>query len=170
MTPAWRPLKVAVTVCAFAFVAGLFVNETRKTKVVPATYVPFPVWHVGAPAIARIACALIFIFNAALGPALSTRAVISSLPKTEAVIDNAWLEVPAVRVIKKSIFPVPLIVFDADPFAVTPATSPANDAVTVNAFADVAGLLNATRTTNVVPATYVPLPFKYVKLVIANVA
>jgi len=55
-------------------------------------------------------------------------------------------------------YPAPLIVFEADTFAVTPATSPAKDAVTAFAFADVAGSFNATRTTNVVPAMYVPLP------------
>jgi hypothetical protein len=103
--------------------------------------------------IAKDACALILMFNTPLGPALSTRAVISSLPETVAVIDNVWLAVPAVIVIKKSMFTAPLIVFDADPFAVTPATRPANDAVTDNAFADAAGLFNATRMTNVVPAT-----------------
>jgi hypothetical protein len=32
----------------------------------------------------------------------------------------------------------------------------------VKAFADAAGLFNETRTTNVVPATYVPLPDMYV--------
>ena len=147
----------AVTVNAFADVAGLF-SETRTTNVVPATYVPLPVWAVGAPVIVNIACALIVIPNAVLGPALSKRAVISSLPETVAVIDSDWLAVPATIVIRKSMYPAPLIVLDADPFAVTPATSPLNDAVTVNAFAEVAGLLNETRTTNIVPATYVPLP------------
>jgi len=160
VTPATSPLNVAVTVCAFAFVAGLFVNETRKTKVVPATYVPFPVWTVGAPLIANAACALMVMPNEALGPALSARAVISSLPVTDAVIDSDWLVVPAVIVIRKSIYPTPLIIFDAEAFAVTPATSPANTAVTVNAFADVAGLFNETRKTNVVPATYVLLPVR----------
>ena len=55
VTPDANPLSVAVTDCAFAFVAGLFVNDTRKTKVVPATYVPLPVWNVGAPVIAKAA-------------------------------------------------------------------------------------------------------------------
>ena len=157
VTPATSPANDAVTVNAFADVAGLL-NDTRTTNVIPATYVPFPVWNVGAPVIVRVACALILMPNAALGPALSDRTVISSLPEIDAVIDNAWLTVPAAIVIKKSMFPVPLIVFDADPFAVTPATSPANDAVTVNAFADAAGLLKETRTTKVIPATYVPFP------------
>jgi hypothetical protein len=40
----------------------------------------------------------------------------------------------------------------------------------VSAFADAAGLDNPTRTTNVVPATYVPLPLKAVILVIVSVA
>jgi len=101
------------------------------------------------------------MFNAALGPALNPRAVISSLPEAVAVIDNAWLATPAAIVIKKSMYPAPLIVFDADTFAVTPDMSPANTAVTVCAFADVAGLFSDTRNTNVVPATYVPLPVWY---------
>ena len=159
VTPATKPLNVAVTVNAFADVARLL-SETRTTNVIPATYVPLPLCRV-KPVIASDACALMLIFNVLLGPALSTRAVISSLPDTEAVIDSAWLVVPAAIVIKKSMFPVPLIVFDAEPLAVTPATNPPNAAVTVNAFADVAGLLSETRTTNVVPATYVPLPVWY---------
>src|SRR5512137_1549711 len=102
------------------------------------------------------------MLNALLGPALNPRAVISSLPVTDAVIDNAWLAVPAVIVIRKSMVPAPLIVFDADEFAVTPATSPPNVAVTESAFADAAGLFNETRSTNVVPAIYVSLPVRYV--------
>nr|MDO8110062.1 hypothetical protein [Candidatus Sigynarchaeota archaeon] len=90
----------------------------------PATYVPLPVLKVGAPVIVNAACALMVMFNAALGPALNARAVISSVPATVAVIDNDWLAVPAAIVIKKSMYPAPLIVFDADAFAVTPATRP----------------------------------------------
>ncbi len=102
------------------------------------------------------------MLNPLLGPAFNVRNVISSLPETVAVIDSAWLVVPVVIVIKKSMYPVPLIVFDAEAFAVTPATSPPKIAVTVNAFADNAGLLKGTRITNVMPATYVPLPVRYV--------
>ncbi len=99
------------------------------------------------------------IFKAALGPALNARDVISSLPETAAVIDRAWLVVVEMIVIKKSMYLAPLIVFDADAFAVTkPVTRPLNDAVTANAFAEAAGLLIGTRRTNVVPAIYVPLP------------
>ena len=148
----------AVTVNAFADVTGLD-NETRTTKVVPATYVPLPVVHI-KPVIDSEACALMLMFNALLGPVLNDRAVISSLPVAFAVIDSDCVAVPASIVIKKSMYPAPLIVFDAEPFAVTPATSPASAAVTESAFADVAGLDNETRTTNVVPATYVPLPDK----------
>jgi hypothetical protein len=107
------------------------------------------------------ACALIVMPNETLGPALSPRAVISSLPVADAVIVNAWLGAIAAIVIKKSMFTTPLTVFDADAFAVMLALRPPNDAVTVNAFADTAGLFNVTRTTNVVPATYVPLPPTY---------
>jgi hypothetical protein len=100
--------------------------------------------------ICKLACALMLMFNALLGPALNARAVNSSLPVTVAVIDNAWLTVDVVIVIKKSIEPVPLIVFDADELAVTPETKPLNDAVTVIAFAFVAGLFDSgTRRTNV---------------------
>ena len=141
-----------VTVNAFADVAGLF-NETRTTNVVPATYVLLPVLYVGAPVIVNAACALMVMLNALLGPALSARTEISSLPEIDAVIDSAWLAVPAVIVIRKSMYPVPRIVFDADEFAVTPATSPLNVTVTVNAFAFVTGLFDSgTRTTKVVPA------------------
>ena len=46
------------------------------------------------------------------------------------------------------------MVFDADAFAEMPVAPPnVNGAVTVSALADAAGLLNETRTTNVVPAT-----------------
>ena len=156
----------AVTVKAFADVAGLL-NDTRITNVVPAMYVPLPLNAVKL-VIDKAACALRVILNAVLGPALSERAVISSLPETDAVIDKGWLAVPAAIVIRKSMAPAPLIVFDADAFAVTPATKPFNDAVTVNAFADVAGLFNETLTKNVVPATNVPLPLCKIKLVIAS--
>ncbi len=169
VTPATSPLNVAVTNCAFADVAGLF-NETRITNVVPATYVPLPVVYAGAPVIVKAACALMLTPNALLGPALSPRAEISSLPDTDAVIDSDWVAVPAVIVIRKSMVPAPLIVFDADAFAVTPATSPLNVAVTVFAFAEVAGFDNETRTVNVVPATYVPLPLSTVNPVIVNAA
>jgi len=73
-------------------------------------------------------------------------------------------------VTKKSIYAVPLTVFDAEAFTVTPDTRPPIDAVTATAFAEVAGLLSVTRTTNVVPATYVPLPLCNVKLVIVKAA
>jgi len=39
------------------------------------------------------------------------------------VIESAWLAVPNGIVIRKSMYPAPLIVFDADAFAVTPAPS-----------------------------------------------
>jgi len=148
----------AVTASAFADVAGLF-NETRMTNVVPATNVPLPALHVKL-VIVKLACALMLTFNAVLGPALNARPEYSSLPDAVAVIESDCVAVPAAIVIRKSMYPAPLIVFDADPFAVTPSTSPANAAVTESAFADVAGLFNATRITNVVPATKVPLPDK----------
>ena len=159
-----------MTVSAFADAAGLL-NATRTTNAVPATYVPLPLKAVILE-IESTACALMLILNALLGPALSTRAVISSLPETVAVIDNVWLVVPAAIVIKKSMLPIPLIVFEADPFAVTPATKPLNTAVTVNAFAFVAGLfVSETRKIKVVPAIYVPLPVWYVGVPeIANAA
>jgi hypothetical protein len=160
--------KRAVTVSAFADAAGLL-KETRTTNVEPATYVPLPLKAVKL-VIASVACAFILMLNALLGPAPNTRVVISSLPEAVAVIESAWLVIPATMVIKKSMYPAPLMVFDADPFAVTPATRPLNDAVTVNAFADAAGLFNATRTTNVWPATYVPLPVRTEILVIVSTA
>ncbi len=66
---------------------------------------------------------------------------------------------------------IPLTVFDADAFAEMLVALP-NDkgAVTASAFAEVAGSFNATRTTKVVPATYVPLPLKAVKLVTVKAA
>jgi hypothetical protein len=131
--------------------------------------VPLPLVYV-RPVIPNDACALKVMAGALLGPALNARAVISSLPDTVAVIVKVLPFAPAAIVIKKSMCPVPLIVFDADAFAVTPDARPLNDAVTVSAIADAAGLLNATRTTKVMPATYVPLPLVYVKLVIANAA
>jgi hypothetical protein len=49
---------------------------------------------------------------------------------------------------------VPMIVVEADAFAVTPATRPLNTAMTENAFAFVDGVLdNGTRMIKVVPAT-----------------
>ncbi len=108
----------------------------------------------GAPLIANAACALMLMLNAPLGPAFNARAVISSLPETAAVIESAWLRVAAGIVIRKSIYPVPRIVFDADAFPNTPPAKPLKDAVTVNAFAFVAGLfVSETRMTKVVPAT-----------------
>jgi hypothetical protein len=166
VTPATSPLNVAMTVSAFADAAGLF-NETRKTNVMPATYVPLPVFHVKLE-ICKFARALMLMFNALLGPALNARAEISSVPVTDTLIESAWLAVPAAIVIRKSMYPLPRIVFEADEFAVTPATSPLNVAVTVSAFADVAGLFNDTRKTNVVPATNVPLPVFHVKPVIVK--
>jgi len=151
VTPATSPLNVAVTVCAFAFVTGLFVNETRKTKVVPAIYVPLPVWNVGAPVMAKIACAFIEITKLLVsGP--SSRLVISSVPVTAVVIVAVgWLGAFEAIVIKKSMYPLPRIVFDADEFAEIPVAPPkVIDAVTVCAFAFVAGLFDsATRTVNV---------------------
>jgi len=87
VTPATSPLNVAVTVCAFAFVTGLFVNETRTTKVVPATYVPLPLCKVKL-VIDNAACALIAINRLlVIGP--NGRIVISSVPVTVAVIVTA---------------------------------------------------------------------------------
>ena len=103
--------------------------------------------------ICKLACALMLMFNALLGPALNARAVISSTPDTVAVIDNAWLDVAAEIVIKKSINPLPQIVFIIDEFDVIPETRPLNDAITLVAFAFVAGLVNDTRSTNDMPAT-----------------
>src|SRR5271157_4297289 len=88
VTPDTKPLNDAVTPNALAFVAGLFVSGTRKTNVMPATYVPFPVWHVGAPLIASAACALMVTLKAGLGTVLNARPEISSVPNTLAVIDN----------------------------------------------------------------------------------
>ena len=153
VTPATSPPSVAVTVNAFAFVAGLL-NDTRTTNVVPATYVPLPVLKVGAPVIVNAACALMVMFNAALGPALSARLDISSVPVTDAVIDNDWLAAPASIVTRKSMYPVPLMVFDADAFVENPEAPPKlSSAVTESTFADATGLYNETRTTSVVPAT-----------------
>src|SRR5271157_4082427 len=168
--PPAKPLNDAVTLNALAFVAGLFINGTRNTNVMPATYVPLPVWHVGV-LIANAACALMVTLNAALGPTLNPRAVISSLPVADAVIDNDSLAVTAGIVIRKSMYPFPRIVFDADEFAVIPPAKPLNDAMTLNALAFVAGLfVSGTRNTNVMPATYVPLPVWYVGVLIANAA
>jgi len=170
VTPATSPANAAVTESAFADVAGLF-NATRTTNVFPATYVPLPVWYAGAPVIVNDACALIAITRLLVkGP--NARPEISSVPVTVAVIVTAgWLAAPAAIVTSKSMYPVPLIVFDADVFAEMPVAPP-NDkgAVTASAFADVAGLDNDTRTINVVPATYVPLPVVHVKLVIDSEA
>src|SRR5271157_2958774 len=119
VTPPAKPLNDAVTLNALAFVVGLFVRETRTTNVMPATYVPLPVCKVGEPVIASAACALIVMLNGLLGPALNARPEISSVPITDAVIDSDWLVTPVPIVIKKSMYPVPRIVFDADEFAVT---------------------------------------------------
>ena len=117
------------------------------------------------------ACALISITRLLVnGP--NARPEISSVPVTVAVIvTDGWLAAPAAIVTSKSMSPVPLIVFDADVFAEMPVAPP-NDkgAVTASAFADAAGLDNDTRTVNVVPATYVPLPVVHVKLVIDSEA
>ena len=80
---------------------------------------------------------------------------ISSEPETVVVmVTVGWVEALASIVTNKSMYPVPLMVFDVDAFADIPVAPPnVNGAVTVTAFADVAGLLNETRTTNVVPAT-----------------
>src|SRR5271157_3344802 len=153
VTPDTKPLNDAVTPNALAFVAGLFVSGTRKTNVMPATYVPFPVWYVGV-LIASAACALMVTLNAALGPVLNARPEISSVPTTVAVIDNVWVVTLVEIVIRKSMFPAPRIVVDAGAFAVTPDTRPLSVAFTNFALAFVAGLFdNETRTTNVIPAT-----------------
>ncbi len=66
---------------------------------------------------------------------------------------------------------VPLTVFDAEAFAEMLVAPPnVNGAVTVVAFADVAGFDNATRTVKLVPAMYVPLPLCNVKPVMARLA
>jgi len=96
-------------------------------------------------------------------PALSTRVVISSLPEAVAVIESAWLAVPRRRiVIRKLMYPAPLNRLRRRRVCRDPATRPLNATVTAFAFADAAGLFNATRKTNVVPATYVPLPVRNV--------
>jgi hypothetical protein len=145
--------NAAVTVCAFADAAGLF-NETRTTNVVPATYVPLPVWYVGAPVIVNAACALIVI-NKLFVSGPNNRLEISSVPDTVVVIvTDGWLIAPTAIVTRKSMTATPLTVFDADAFAKISLAPPnVNGAVTVSAFADAAGFDNATRTTNVVPAT-----------------
>jgi len=63
------------------------------------------------------------------------------------------------------------MVFDVDTFDEIPDAPPNdNDAITKSALADVAGLFNATRITKVVPAMYVQLPVRFVKLVIVSAA
>ncbi len=159
----------AVTESALADVEGL-VNAIRIINELPATYVQFPVRFVKL-VMANAACALILMFNMLLGPKFNGRAEISSIPKTVALIESAWLAVPAAILIKKSIYPMPMIVFDAEAFAVTSATRPPNDAVTANAFALVIGLLDkGTRIVKVVPAMYVPLPDCIGAPVIVNAA
>ena len=99
------------------------------------------------------ACALIAITRLLVkGP--NARPEISSVPVTVVVIVTVgWLAAPAAIVTSRSMYPVPLIVLDADPFAEMPVGPPnVKGAVTVSAFADVAGLDNETRTVNVVPA------------------
>jgi hypothetical protein len=92
------------------------------------------------PVIVRFAFARIMRLNARLGPELSVRPVISSLPDAVAVIQTSWLAAPASIVTRKSMYPVPLIVFDADTFVERPEAPPKlNDAVTESAFADVTG-------------------------------
>ena len=102
----------------------------------------------------------------------NARPEISSVPETVVVIVTVgWLTAPAAIVTNKSMIVMPLTVFDADAFTEIPVAPPnVTGAVTVIALAEVAGLLNDTRTTNAVPATYVPLPLNAVKLVIVNVA
>src|SRR5271157_2412991 len=159
----------AVTVNAFAETDGLF-KDTRTANVIPATYVPLPLWYVTL-VIDNAACALIAITKLLVsGP--NARFEISSNPFTVVVIVTVgWLGALVWSVIKKSMVAVPLTVLIADPFDEMPDAPPNdNGAWTPSAFADVAGLLIATRTTNVCPATYVPLPLKYVILVIANAA
>jgi len=159
----------AVTVIAFADAAGLL-NDTRITKLVPATYVPVPLKAVKL-VIVNDACALIAMTTLlVIGP--NDRPEYSSVPATVVVIVTVgWLGAPASIVIRKSMFKFPLIVFATDTFAEMPDAPPnVSGDVTVIAFADVAGLLSVTRMTNVVPATWVPLPLKAVKLVIDNAA
>ncbi len=105
-----------------------------------------------------------------IGP--NGRFEISSVPVTVVVIvTEGWLAVPAGIVIKKSMYPDPLIVFDADPFEKMPVALPNdNGAVTVSTLADAVGLSNETRAMNVVPAINVPLPEVHVKLVIDSIA
>ncbi len=104
--------------------------------------------------IAKTACA--FIATATLlvnGP--NERLEISSVPVIDTVIVTVgWLGALVSTVMSRSMYPVPLIVFDADVFAERPEAPPKfKDAVTDSAFADVAGFDNETRNTNVVPAT-----------------
>jgi hypothetical protein len=106
------------------------------------------------PVIAKAACALIAMTMLLVkGP--NARAEISSVPRTVAVIVTVgWLAAPAMIVTSKSSTAVPLTVLDTDAFAEIPVAPP-NDKVAFvnNDFADAAGLLNDTRTVNVVPAT-----------------
>jgi hypothetical protein len=159
----------AVTVSAFADAAGLD-SDTLTTNDVPATYVPLPL-NAKTLVIDSAACALIATTTLLVsGP--RDRLDISSVPFTVVVIvTDGWLGAPELMEISRSIVPVPLMIFDADPFAERPDAPPKfNDAITETAFADPAGLLNDTRKTNVVPATNVPLPAVHVKPVIARVA
>ncbi len=145
-------------------------NETRTTTVMPATYVPLPLMAKKL-VIASAACALIATATLLVnGP--NARFETSSVPRTVAVIVTVgWLGAPAVTVIRKSIHPAPLIVLDDDAFEERPEAPPKfNDALTRTALADVAGLFNATRKTNVVPAMNVPVPDLHVKLVIVKTA
>jgi hypothetical protein len=153
------PLKfnAAVTDCALADVPE-FDSRIRITRVVPATYVPLPLMVVKL-VIASAACAFTLTLKFEPDTALNARTEISSMPDAVALIETGCVGAPLVIVTRKSMYPVPLIVFDADPFVERPVATPKfNDAVTVSAFADVAGSANDTRTTNVVPATNVPLP------------
>jgi len=123
------------------------------------------------PLIARVAWALIEITTLLVkGP--NALLEISSVPPTVVVIVTVfWVDAPAAIVTSKSMYTVPLTVFDADAFAEMPVAPPnVNGAFTEFAFADAAGLFNATRITNVIPAANVPLPLKYVKLVMVNAA
>src|SRR5271157_1209392 len=103
VTPATRPPNDAVTENAFAFVAGLLVNETRTTNVIPAIYVPVPVMYVGAPVIVNAARALIAITIVFNPVALNARDEISSVPVTVVVIVTVgWLTAPTAIVTLKS--------------------------------------------------------------------
>jgi hypothetical protein len=102
VTPVTKPLNVAFTYFARAFVAGALVSGTRRTNVIPATYVLLPVWYVGAPEIANAACALIAITRLLFVNGPNDRPEISSVPITVAVIVTVgWLGALVANVIWK---------------------------------------------------------------------